>query len=492
MKKLLSIAIMISTLVCSLFIPTRAFEINNSSLTASSFVSNMKAGWNLGNSLDAYFGDPTGDGNLSQETVWGNPQIVKQHIDYIKSLGFDVIRLPVTWHTHIYRDENGTIHIHKDWLDRVKTVVDYCIADGIFVILNTHHDDNIIHAGVTDSSFNAVKADAAAIWTDISNYFSAYDNHLIFESYNEVDNFERSWSFGSKAATQLNELNQLFVDIVRNSGANNAGRILMVPTLLDKPQSNFQKAFKLPKDTVSDKIIVTVHDYSQQFDQTLDSSFASLEKFSKFIGAPIIIGEWGTTDGYVPSSYRKIHASNFIARAKNHGIKCIYWDNGYDFAIINRYNYSANMDMISAIMNPTPYESDNVTTLSKWNDFLYMTFDTTTGELMEDRHWGTLVVNKDGNGYCVIPSGKTMLTVSLFATDSMAEQRIHCLYFFDINNNLIATDGDFLGYNEKSIEIPAGSSYVRIGINNPYSKTSASEYKKAMKSGNFVFMINFY
>lgn len=475
-----------------LYIDAAKCSAGSSEMSAASFVNNMNTGWNLGNSLDAYYGDATGDGNLAQETVWGNPQITKVQIDYVKSLGFDVIRVPVSWHTHIYRDDSGAIHIHKDWLKRVKEVVDYCISDGLYVILNTHHDADLIYAGVDDSSFVTVKNNAASLWAEIATYFAAYDQHLIFESYNEVDNFECSWSFGSRAASQVNELNQLFVDVVRNCGGNNRDRLLMVPTLLDKTETNFQKAFKLPKDTAKNKLIVTVHDYSKQFDQSLDASFASLEAFSKKIGAPIIIGEWGTTYDYVPSSFRNTHAANFIARAKDHGLKCIYWDNGSNFAIVDRINLTCNQELISGIMTPSPYQSEALSMLKKWNNFLYMTFDLDTGVLKEDKHWGTIVVNKDGDGRCNIPSDKTMLSVSLITSGSMTEQKIHCLYFFDANNNLIASSNDPLGYNENTVAIPEGSSYVRIGINNPYSPTPLADYKKAIKNGEFVFMINFF
>ena len=462
------------------------------SQTAFDFVSAMNAGLNIGNSLDACYGEATGDANLSQETVWGNPLITKQYIDYIKSLHFDVIRLPVTWHTHMYRDENGIPHIHKDWFQRVKDVVDYCISDDLYVIINIHHDGELIHTGVTTDSFSTVKTNASALWSEISNYFASYDDHLIFEAYNEVDNYERSWSYGKKAASQMNELNQLFVDTVRSSGGYNSTRFLMIPTLLDSTDYNCQKSFKLPKDSANNRLIITVHDYSQQFDQTLDTDFSNLEKFSKKQGAPIIIGEWGTTDSYIPEDFRSIHASNFIARAKAHGIKCIYWDNGSNYSIISRNESTCNQEVVSAIMNPLPYQSDSMTSLTDWNDFLYMTFNLETGALKEDRHWGTIVVNKDGEGKCIIPSNKTLMSVNLVVTESMSEQRIHCLYFFNANDELIYTDKDVVGYNEKIIEIPNESTYVRIGINNPYNKTSASEYKKAIKSGHFAFVINFY
>ncbi len=473
-------------------IPLHSYAIQSNDLNASEFVSQMNTGWNLGNSLDSHYGDPTGDANLSQETIWGNPKVTKEQIDYVKSQGFDVIRVPVSWHTHTYRDANGTIHIYPEWLNRVHEVVDYCISDGFFVIINTHHDGNLFHCGVSDDEFNQVKADAASIWNEISSSFASYDQHLIFEAYNEVDNLAKPWSFSEKAAAQMNELNQIFVNTVRATGANNSKRLLMVPPLLDGYSQKFQKSFVLPKDSVKGKLIITVHDYSQRFDQTIDNVFVSIAALSKSAKAPVIIGEWGTTNAFSPAMYRGIHASNYIARARKYGIKCIYWDNGSNYAIIDRKSLSSNSEMVAAIMNPTEHISDSASALNDFNDYIYMTINQTTGHLQDDPHWGTIMVNTNGKGGYDIPTGKTSIYVGLVANDNMSEQRIHYLYFFDNNDNITGIINDANGFTEKTVDIPAGTSYARIGINNSYSKTSKKQYKEAITKGKLCLMINFY
>ena len=115
-------------------------------LTASSFAKSMNVGWNLGNSLDSHYQEPTGDANLGQETIWGQPKITKEQIDYVKSLGFNTIRIPVSWYYHTYTDANGNLRVHPDWLKRVKEVVGYCLSNDMYVILDSHHDGKIFHA----------------------------------------------------------------------------------------------------------------------------------------------------------------------------------------------------------------------------------------------------------------------------------------------------------------------------------------------------------
>lgn len=487
--KTLFIFLFITTLFLNhLYIPQTS--VTASDLNAYSFVSQIKTGWNLGNSLDAHYGDPTGDANLSQETVWGNPKVSKQLIDYVKAQGFDVIRVPVSWYTHTYRDENGTIHIAPEWLSRVREVIDYCISDGFYVIINTHHDGKLFHAGVSDSDFAQVKADAASIWAEIANTFSSYDQHLIFESFNEVDNLAKPWSFGKKAASQMNELNQIFVNTVRNTGGNNSQRLLMVPTLLDQSGDKYQNSFVLPTDTAAGKLIVTLHVYSKAFDQSLDNTFSNIANFSNRIGAPIIIGEWGTTNKFSPAKFRPVHASNYIARANKYNIKCIYWDNGSDYSIINRHDFTSNSEMISAIMNPIEYNADASSFLSSFDNYIYATINQTTGEMKEDRHWGTILVNTDGNGRYPIPSDKTTIYVGLIANGDMSDQKIHYIYFFDANNNITGLINDANGFTEKVTEIPAGTVYARIGANNSFSKTSEKQYRDAIAKGEFAILIN--
>ena len=92
-------------------------------------VAAMQPGWNLGNSLDATGAD---------ETSWGNPRVTQALLDNIKAQGFKSIRIPVTWGQHQGGAPNYTID--AAYLNRVKEVVDWALADGFYVMINIHHD----------------------------------------------------------------------------------------------------------------------------------------------------------------------------------------------------------------------------------------------------------------------------------------------------------------------------------------------------------------
>ena len=101
--------------------------------TKQEIVKAMGAGWNLGNTLDA-----TGKG-LGSDEVWGNPKTTQEMIDFVKDQGFTTIRIPITWGRHM----DSNYQIDRDWMNRVKEVVDYAYNDGLYVIINIHHDNDI-------------------------------------------------------------------------------------------------------------------------------------------------------------------------------------------------------------------------------------------------------------------------------------------------------------------------------------------------------------
>lgn len=462
-------------------------------ITANEFVSYMNIGWNLGNSLDSHYGDRTGTGVLGQERTWGNVTITKDLIDYVHELGFNTIRIPVTWYYNTYTDEQGNLHIVQQWLERVQEVVDYAISNDMYVIINTHHEQPIIYAGTDDETFKQVLSDAQDLWYDISYYFKDYDEHLIFESYNEVDNIKTSWSYSDNAAIQMNKLNQVFVDTVRATGNNNKNRLLVVPTLLDGHASNFLNSFVLPKDIVENKIIIQVHNYSNQFDQDIEPLFESLEEYSNIIKAPIIIGEFGTKPSYEPSGYRVQATSNYVARAKAHGIKCIYWDDGNlnNFGLIDRRDFSnSRFDIINALINPVAYETEGKITYNDMSYFAWKTLNQTTGEVKEDKYWGTIITDNNGKPLS-IKENSYYMTVALTALDEAANLKIHYVHFYDENNKVIKTYNDSYGYASKTFIIPEGAKYVRVGINNSYNATSKNKYTAYFDENKLSLTIGF-
>ena len=115
---------------------TTSFE----DLNQSQIVEAMGPGWNLGNQLESV------TDNVPEETNWGNPVITEKLIQSVKAAGFKSIRIPVSYFAKIDDDKDYTID--SKWLDRVQEVVNYCIKNDLYAVINIHGDGyNTIDGG---------------------------------------------------------------------------------------------------------------------------------------------------------------------------------------------------------------------------------------------------------------------------------------------------------------------------------------------------------
>lgn len=339
--------------------------------TAIEFVENMKIGWNLGNTFDAY-----SDGNIademSLESYWCKAITTKEMVDAVKAAGFETMRIPVSWHNHVSDDGNYTIS--EAWLNRVQEVVDYAMDNDMYIILNIHHDNSTKYMYPSQEYMEQSKAYVKAIWTQVAKRFADYDEHLILESLNEprlVDtNYEWWLDLNNQdcveAVKYVNELNQLFVDTVRASGGHNADRYLLVPGYDASLQGATNQYFELPQDTDGNqnKILVEVHAYtpynfalqgpseSGSTDQWSKDSSASISEinstmdtlYEKYVknGIGVVIDEFGARDKDNNIQARTDFATYYIAAARARGITCCWWDNnafsgtGENFGIFHR------------------------------------------------------------------------------------------------------------------------------------------------------------
>jgi len=322
----------------------------------------MGLGWNLGNSLDA-----TGGSGLDTETSWSNPKTTQALIDKVKSLGFNTVRVPVSWGKHVSGD-NYTID--SAWLARVKEVVDYCYKNDMYVILNIHHDtkssESASGAGYypRSSAYSSSEKFVTSVWSQMAEYFKDYDYHLIFETLNEprligtgYEWWFSKWNIPSEvkdAIDCINKLNQKAVDTIRDTGSNNRGRLIMCPGYDASIDGATVSGFKLPTDISGNKnrIAVSVHAYSPyNFAMNIDTSNGATSTYSSSIkdelknlfstlksnfrdkGIPVVIGEFGSTDKN-NTAERVKWATDYTALAKKNNIPCVLWDNNA-FAVYN-------------------------------------------------------------------------------------------------------------------------------------------------------------
>lgn len=364
-------AVLVGTVVAGSFTAPFSVQAAKKDITSfedlnqSQIVEAMGPGWNLGNQLESV------TDNVPEETNWGNPVITEKLIQSVKAAGFKSIRIPVSYFAKIDDDKDYTID--SKWLDRVQEVVDYCIKNDLYAVINIHGDGyNTIDGSwllCNGKDQTEIKKKYKKVWKQIAERFKNYDEHLLFESMNEE--FDGSYSEPNKEYYQnINDYNQIFVDTVRKTGDNNTKRWLIIPgwnTNIDYTAGDY--GFKLPTDQYRDKsidkeeqrIMISVHYYSpwdfcggengvitqwgNEADDPSKTSTTCDETYMKnqlnlmkttFAdkGYPVFIGEYGSIDKTSYDSeneyYRAYFARKLCQLSRKNGCIPMYWDNGYN------------------------------------------------------------------------------------------------------------------------------------------------------------------
>lgn len=330
--------------------------------SAWDMVRNLKMGYNLGNTLDSNpegdWWDPTGKTTKDYETAWKQPVTTQQIIDDIHAQGFNIIRVPVTWAPHMDANNN----IDATWMARVKEVVDYCLKDGGYCIINVMHDTGTrskekqklggwLYADMASYPEQTVRYQA--IWKQIAETFKDYDEHLIFESFNEILDEKSSWSApapGDDSYEAVNKLQQDFVNVVRATGGNNEYRNLAITTYSATGNENTTNhgdplaELTLPKDVHSNHIYLSIHSYDpynfcsnnsgkdangKEYDYnknifddecmtTIDGVVNRVSKRANALNIPFIFGEFGAIDE-AKSMDERVKYATYVS-TKLHGL----------------------------------------------------------------------------------------------------------------------------------------------------------------------------
>jgi endoglucanase len=323
------------------------------SSNAVQLAAKIKLGWNIGNTLEAIGG----------ETAWGNPKVTKALIDLIKASGFNAVRIPCSWNQYV--TATGGTTIKTDWLNRVKEVVQYCVDNGMYAILNIHWDGGWLEENCTTAKQVEVNAKQKAFWKQIALTMRDFDEHLLFASANEpnVDD-----------ATKMSVLlsyHQTFINTVRATGGRNSYRVLVVQgpsTDIDKTNTLMNT---LPTDAIANRMMVEIHYYTPyQFClMTADANWGNMfyywgapnhsttdptrnptwgeesdvDKYfgmmkTKFVdkGIPVVLGEYAamrrttlTGDALTLHLASRAYYLKYVTKqAKANGLLPFYWDEG--------------------------------------------------------------------------------------------------------------------------------------------------------------------
>lgn len=319
----------------------------------------LGTGWNLGNALEST------SATSASETLFGNPKTTKTLIDAVKKAGFNTVRIPCAWNAYI--EDPATNKIRESWLARVKEVVDYCVDNNMYAILNIHWDGGWLEENANYSKQVAVNKKQKALWEQIAVYFRNYDEHLLFAGTNEVRSAANT-PITESIAVQQSYL-QTFVDAVRSTGGRNAWRNLVIQAF-NTDITLADRHLTLSNDATPNRLMTEIHFYDPfEYSQlTQDQSWGTVKFYwgkeggyaqygaisswgqedlvrsqfalmkAKFTdhNIPVIMGEYAANYREVsdPAQQSNVNASrayylSYVTKqALANGIVPVYWDNG--------------------------------------------------------------------------------------------------------------------------------------------------------------------
>lgn len=355
---------------------TKAAGSDEFTRTAIEIAADMGYGWNLGNTMEATNTWTPNPKVTDFETAWGQPVTTKAMIDGIKKAGFNSIRIPVSWSNMMSSDGNYTID--ASYFKRIDEIISYAFANDMYVIINDHYDGGW-WKGFASNKTECMKH-YKNMWTQVAGHYKDYPEKLIFESANEELGNSLKNDNENVAELKLysltNEINQTFVDIVRQSGGNNARRYLLIAgfnTDIDKTCSSL---YKMPADTISNHLMVSVHYYTPWIyvglhkdegygykdswgtdddKAEMAGNFAKMKKFTD-AGYGVVIGEYSVlsynndTKAYERKTGDTTFIKYLLTLCDKYGYAPYVWDAGDWY---NRYTCSMRWSDIAAI-----YKSD--------------------------------------------------------------------------------------------------------------------------------------
>lgn len=296
-----------------------------SQLTPHEAISQMKMGINLGNTLE-----PPKEGD------WGNPLTQEYFFDMYKKEGFNFVRVPVRWDNHMSR--TSPYKIDEIWLKRVEQILDWGLSKGLYMVVNSHHDD-WIKTGYADP-VNRARFDS--LWSQVAVRFKDKSEKLIFEVANEPVNMTK---------VQNDAMHKSAINIIRKS---NPTRLIIFQGI------DWGGADALIKAAIPDDkfIIGSFHSYDPYLFglegqgtwgnssdiNALKAKFQAVKDWSIKNNIPVFLGEFGSVKKADYNSRMK-HYKTYVELANSFGFAPAAWDDGGNFRILNRAGKSWDFDI---------------------------------------------------------------------------------------------------------------------------------------------------
>jgi hypothetical protein len=338
-----------------------------SPITGHEMMERLGAGINLGNAFDArVWGELHNDYNpnhlifdhMESQYTWGEPLIIQWDLEAIAKTGFDHVRIPITWETHL--DANG--RIYDAWINRVQEVVDWALEAGFYAVINTHHERSAptsLKVLIDKDDTAGAEAWLTNIWTQVAERFKDYPETLLFETMNEPYRAYRGgwiwdWSTGrgvldSELAKRINHYNNFALNIIRNSGGFNDRRVVINAVMGADPEAlpYYEHTHDDPYTMLGVFFYPTHGNHLGNITKALSAGIPIYIKET----APIMALGGGELTDMVPQALAAAWITEFYGKFAEMGIPIAYWNhrgtNGWQ--IFNRVTGEWNMPLVNAV-----------------------------------------------------------------------------------------------------------------------------------------------
>ena len=316
----------VTALVCAGALATCSAQPEPMSRQAEAINMPIQRCMNLSGALEA----PT-------EGLWGYT-VRFEDIDRLAAAGFDTVRLPVKWSAYAAADAPYTLD--QAILLRTEAIIDYALAQGLKIILDVHHYDEL------NTDPDAHEARLVGIWRQLAEYYQGYPDELIFELINEPHS--------KMTLARVDALNTRLLAEVR---ATHPDRWVILGT----GQWGTLDGLLKSQPSVDDRTILSVH-YYEPFGFTHQGAFfvdpplptgqtwgdeadrksvlkdlGSAAAFANRIGAPVLLGEFGVYEE-VPMHARAAWTAHTRRTAESLNMGWCHWGFATTFKTYDQSN----------------------------------------------------------------------------------------------------------------------------------------------------------
>ena len=260
--------------------------------------------------------------------------VVVDHLDVIRDVGFDTVRLPVAWSQHASR--RSPFHISPRFSTAVDAMIQGALERDLSVIVDVHHYDELCADPATH------RKRFLALWTQIAERYAELPSTVRFELLNEP----RLRLTGQR----WNDLLAEALAVVRDSNPHRD--VIVGPAAMNTIAGLTD--LELPDD---DRLIATVHYYlplpfthqgahwwpnatdwlgtrwgTETERQSVRHDLAAAAAWAHDRGRRLFIGEFGTLH-HAPPEDRTAWTAHVRATADELDLPWCYWDFATDFGI---------------------------------------------------------------------------------------------------------------------------------------------------------------